>query len=438
MIHGRDKYEQQRRKNDYLEELKLEANISNNYEDAIRERMHSDTMQFTPTTLQMANAQIQNPKSTEQQLTEGFGQITTAAFAASVVDQIQNNYPDKLDLVLSYLPYIKDQMRSTNLYAENGDNILYDFIQKKIIQVEKDGGVPGQTNVMTKLLTPTDLANLDKLPPDRKLISIRATIESYLSNTYPNQFSDIGRTVSNDPSNQRPAADQASIDQRVLIFEKKIIPELQTIDYNAYVAINNKEKTLTPPQQKDRILGGGLSIGKEVVPRRRQTVSGTGRVIGHGIKEDYTVPYIQFGKFVIHIPSLHQNQLNVKYMKSFCAVPRMPRTVITTEFMHFLLHLLRDQKMDTSRLDKLGEEEQDLFHRLAVLAGVERGLGIAPLESDDKEVERFQLLQGEVMSGQNSPQVLKELRNLVVKFMADGRIKRYDGEKLLSQIILLL
>jgi len=57
------------------------------------------------------------------------------------------------------------------------------------------------------------------------------------------------------------------------------------------------------------------------------------------------------------------------------------------------------------------------------------------MSNEDKEDnDRFALLKGEYLAGNNSVALLKELRKLVVKFMSQGKISKHDGMNLLIEL----
>jgi hypothetical protein len=55
-------------------------------------------------------------------------------------------------------------------------------------------------------------------------------------------------------------------------------------------------------------------------------------------------------------------------------------------------------------------------------------------DNDEEESKRFEILRGEVISGNNNQQVMTELRKLVIKFMNTGKIRKNEGLNLLMQL----
>lgn len=141
-------------------------------------------------------------------------------------------------------------------------------------------------------------------------------------------------------------------------------------------------------------------------------------------------PHAIFGKHFIHLPSLHQGFLNVKF-RSRKNIPKLGRIPISDELRDVLLKALEVGSFDIKASKRLKENEIRLLIRVCENSSVEHPFS---LESDDREVERFNVLRGEVEAGNDNPQIVKELKQLLLKFMAQGRIKRRDAIQMLYQL----
>jgi len=101
-----------------------------------------------------------------------------------------------------------------------------------------------------------------------------------------------------------------------------------------------------------------------------------------------------------------------------------------------MLDLLENGKPNHRVYETIPVDERKLFERIATNAGIINNLGLKTKtlsEEDIKENERFELLKGEYLAGNNSATLLKELRKLVVKFMNTGKISKATGTDLLIE-----
>lgn len=96
-------------------------------------------------------------------------------------------------------------------------------------------------------------------------------------------------------------------------------------------------------------------------------------------------------------------------------------------------------KLNPLLLDKLEEDDRSFLAEVChqcECPEVIAGFGLK--QKRDEEYDRFRLLQGSIIAGDNSLEVLKELRSLVMRFIADGRMDMRSGVSVLADIAVLL
>jgi len=158
--------------------------------------------------------------------------------------------------------------------------------------------------------------------------------------------------------------------------------------------------------------------------------------IGEGLKYEPEPTYRQFGKYVINMNQLKERDiLNVKF-PSLGRIPQFKPTPISDIMKEFILELLETGKVSNRIYEQIPIEERQLFEKIATGAGILNALKLKrTISNEDKEDnDRFTLLKGEYLAGNNSVALLKELRKLVVKFMSQGKISKHDGMNLLIEL----
>jgi len=158
--------------------------------------------------------------------------------------------------------------------------------------------------------------------------------------------------------------------------------------------------------------------------------------IGAGVKYEPEPTYRQLGKYVINIQQLKERDiLNVKF-PSLGRIPQFKPTPISDVLKEFILDLLETGKVSNRIYEQIPIEERQLFEKIATGAGILNALKLKrTMSNEDKEDnDRFALLKGEYLAGNNSVALLKELRKLVVKFMSQGKISKHDGMNLLIEL----
>jgi len=158
--------------------------------------------------------------------------------------------------------------------------------------------------------------------------------------------------------------------------------------------------------------------------------------IGEGLKYEPEPTYRQLGKYVININQLKERDiLNVKF-PSLGRIPQFKPTPVSDIMKEFILELLDTGKVSNRIYEQIPIEERQLFEKIATGAGILNALKLKrTISNEDKDDnDRFALLKGEYLAGNNSVALLKELRKLVVKFMSQSKISKHDGMNLLIEL----
>ena len=187
----------------------------------------------------------------------------------------------------------------------------------------------------------------------------------------------------------------------------------------------HRHKKKTEPLEK-KVLGEGY-IHKRIPVKK---------IIGSGVQLEEKPTYRTFGKFVMHIPFLmNDNVLNLKY-PSLGSIPSIKPTTISDDYKEFIIEVMNSGKVNDKQYSYLPQHEQKHFERITKGAGLIEKFNLKRTGDDDekKDVDRFNLLRGNYLAGNNSDSLIKELRGLVVKFMSENRIQRGEGMDLLMEL----
>jgi hypothetical protein len=160
------------------------------------------------------------------------------------------------------------------------------------------------------------------------------------------------------------------------------------------------------------------------------------RKIGKGIAPPDEPKYIEFGKYVVDGEKLKNKDLFVVKYKSGGNIPSVKPVAVSDIFKEFMGDLLDSEKVNPRIYNQIPVEERMLFEKVAIGAGIFHKLGLKRTtdDKDKKDLERFNLLKGEYLAGNNSLKVIRELRAYVIKFMNDGRIRKNEALNLLMEL----
>ena len=164
---------------------------------------------------------------------------------------------------------------------------------------------------------------------------------------------------------------------------------------------------------------------------RQKEGSGIRRIkIGRGIMNKDEPLYKTFGKFLLHLPSLKQYTLNIKF-PSMASHPQFPRKKISSSLKEILTEIVEKQTLNQGLYNKLESKEKKLLDKLSYYSQINELIGSGFY---DKEKEEFELLKYQVLSGNNNRSLLTKLKKMVVSYIKEEKIDKTEGEEILSYI----
>ena len=184
---------------------------------------------------------------------------------------------------------------------------------------------------------------------------------------------------------------------------------------------------LDPPEEVRRGIERGLT-GVEGAPHEPDERMVTA---GHGIlRVPRRAVHVRFGMHYLHQPSLDRGILSLRY-PSKGKHHGFGEARISLELVRVLKEALMRGRFTTEMLADLSTEEKHLLVRLGRISNVSIPLVMGEERGD---LHRFELLRGELEAGNDSPLIVKELKTLILKMMADGRISKREGRESLLEL----
>jgi len=158
--------------------------------------------------------------------------------------------------------------------------------------------------------------------------------------------------------------------------------------------------------------------------------------LGKGISIPEIPKYREFGKFIVHYPQLiDSNILNLKF-PSTGTIPHIKPVYVDENFKEFIIDTLNTGRVNNRHFDSLTEPEKSHFTKIARGAKLTEKLNLKPLTEDreKEDLNRLQLMLGEINAGNDNEKLLKEARALVKKYIANGRINKNKGLEILLEL----
>lgn len=158
--------------------------------------------------------------------------------------------------------------------------------------------------------------------------------------------------------------------------------------------------------------------------------------IGKGIEIKKDEPKFRaFGKYIIHMPQLHNNNiLNFKH-QSGGPIPSIKAVNVDDNFKEFVLDVINSGRVNERHYESLTEPEKNHFLKTVRGAGIINDLKLKNSNHDKEkeDIERLELLIGEYNAGNDNEKMIKEAKTLIKKYISNGRISRQKGLEMLLE-----
>jgi len=167
------------------------------------------------------------------------------------------------------------------------------------------------------------------------------------------------------------------------------------------------------------------------------TIKGTGIALRPVMKYDMDKRgFHKLGSKWIRKSDLMKGKLCIR-QPSNQSVPSLPVQRISKKLANILTCILDHGKPEYSDLEELSEEDKLLLSTISSTTklGSKLSLPTPNKSKNEKEEHRFQVLKGQILAGNDSPQIVKELKTLLMKFMNDRRLSKTEVLSILETLV---
>jgi hypothetical protein len=206
------------------------------------------------------------------------------------------------------------------------------------------------------------------------------------------------------------------------------------------IAEGGKE-TGTGIKRKHRIQGRGVNANRTHAETTTLTSGGNYRRIpkvdtSHKVEK---VPsYIQFGKHLLHQHNLLGGILQIR-RHSGNIINELPRQAIGGKLRNVLIKLTGTGSPSFEDINELSTHEKELLNKVVKNCKIDQRL-LVPTPNKTKEeqdMNRLQILSGEITAGNNNPTIVKELKTLLLRLKNSGRIPKREAHEIMEDLLTL-
>lgn len=149
--------------------------------------------------------------------------------------------------------------------------------------------------------------------------------------------------------------------------------------------------------------------------------------------------YVPFGRYFVNKHRLNQDGILAFRTPAGNVVPNLSTEKVSSSMANVMKSLIGGGMPEFDNISGLNEDEKDkLFHICknckvdtpAVPKSFRKGI-------NEKEEDRFNILRGQIIAGNDSPVIAKEFKIILLKMLNSGRIPKRQANEILQELLIL-
>jgi hypothetical protein len=140
-----------------------------------------------------------------------------------------------------------------------------------------------------------------------------------------------------------------------------------------------------------------------------------------------------FGKYVIQSDKLKDDIVSIRTKKGRNH-PHLPTKRVSKGLGVVLRHIAGGSNPSYDDLHRLSDEDRSHLADLVRICKVDVSV---PEGSDKEDLHQFDILQGELGAGNDSPELIKKLKGVIMRLMNKGRLPKGQGREILTDLVAL-
>jgi len=209
------------------------------------------------------------------------------------------------------------------------------------------------------------------------------------------------------------------------------IPDLYA-SYKTITGLGMKKKAIQRSKAQNIVFGCGLT--KSVNKSAKKFVEKID--YNEGLPVDKS--YIPFGKYVIHKHKLTGGILQVRTVKGG-SIPKLPTLGISPSLGKIIKKMVGGGLPTYDEMSALNEDEKNTLYKVFKLSNIDKAdmLPSPDKTKEEQEMNRFQILKGQIQSGNDSAELIKEFKCILMRFISGGKIPRGQGMDIVCELMAL-
>ena len=146
--------------------------------------------------------------------------------------------------------------------------------------------------------------------------------------------------------------------------------------------------------------------------------------------------YVPFGRYVIHQHKLIDDMVSLR-RPTGTNIADFPTRKVSPKVGHIMRKIVGGGHPSYSEIGALSDDEKAFLHKVVKMSNISDRIEIpSPTKDDeDRESNEFEILKGEIMSGNDNPIMIKKFKTLLIKMTNKGLIPKGQTKDILLELI---
>ena len=175
--------------------------------------------------------------------------------------------------------------------------------------------------------------------------------------------------------------------------------------------------------------------------KRRGRPKGSGIAFKDNIDHDKGIQpvkkYHPFGKYFINSHKLnHGNVLSIR-SKSGTNVREYPSRTVSPHMANIVKTIVGGGVPSYNDMEKLTNDEKDYLYKISKRAEFADKISIPTPSKDqqEKDIHEFEVCKGEIMAGNDSKELIKKFKLLIIKLSKNGTIPKREANEVMTELL---
>lgn len=181
-----------------------------------------------------------------------------------------------------------------------------------------------------------------------------------------------------------------------------------------------------PPSRYTDMGGSGVKKKKKIRGR------GIGVVEGVGVHKK--VIFAPFGRFFINLVKLNDDILCFSRKKG-TNIPSLKTFRASQALAQVIRKMVNNGTPSFNELSALSRQDKEKYNDILRQCHIVSGEGLEVPKIDEKtDLNQFEIMKGEILSGNDSTELIKKFKVMIIKLIHNGRLPKSEGKSLLMDL----